>query len=376
MKCLDEVEFFIFRNLHKFSGRMLMPYALILCFNFLNGSFAKVWQCFGLAVRLMTGLQLNWDFSARGKSFHQQELLRRLCWQIFCLDRLLAGGYEEYISCRAEIMRIRLPCSEDAFWENKPVVSERLRERNTRCQGMGLHALNVRLTDLLHRIQSWTKRLAQPIPLEPSKIMEDISNWQNELSRFHASIPDDIRLSDQSIKKYMASSERVGFVYFHTHLSVSHIDLYRFALPGILDSSRNNILRKLPLDFIEKSRKQAVAHALVTGRFCVAVQNEIERLPDTGHLKLAGDCTISHMVTQSLRVFLIAMQHNIYDNLTEGTSAPLWRWQEPNEQHIRTLIEDGLFRISKPWCQILMTSEQAVSYPCPPITQSIDSGEY
>jgi hypothetical protein len=197
--------------------------------------------------------------------------------------------------------------------------------------------------------------------------MEDISNWQNELTRFHASIPDDIRLSDQSIKRFMASSERVGYVYFHTHLSVAHIDLYRFALPGILDSTRNNILRKLPHDFIEKSRKQAVAHALVTGRFCVAAQNEIERLPDNGQLKLAGDPTISHMVTQSLRVFLIAMQHNIYDNLTEGTSAPLWRWQEPNEQYIRTLIEDGLFRISKPWCQILMTSEQAVGPPYYPL---------
>ena len=360
MKCLDDVEFFIFRNLHKFSGRMLMPYALILCFNYLNGSFAKVWQCFGLAVRLMTGLQLNWDFSNRGKSFHQQELVRRLSWQIFVMDRLLAGGYEEYISCRAEIMRIRLPCVEDAFWENKPIISERLRERNAKCQGMGLHALNVRLTDLLHRIQSWTKRLAQPIPLEPSKIMEDISNWQNELTRFHASIPDDIRLSDASIAKYMASSERVGYVYFHTHLSVSHIDLYRFALPGILDSSRNNILRRLPQAFIDKSRKQAVAHALCTGRFCVAIQDVVDRLPGTGRLRLASDCTISHMVTQSLRVFLIAMQHKIYDNITENTTAPLWRYQEPNEQYIRGLIEDGLLRISEPWCPILMTSEQAV----------------
>jgi hypothetical protein len=228
---------------------------------------------------------------------------------------------------------------------------------------MGLHALNVRLTDLLHRIQSWTKRLAQPIPLEPSKIMEDISNWQNELTRFHASIPDDIRLSDTSIAKYMASTERVGFVYFHTHLSVSHIDLYRFALPGILDSSRNNILRRLPQAFIDMARKQAVAHALCTGRFCVAIQDVVDRLPSNGRLRLAGDCTISHMVTQTLRVFLIAMQHKIYDNITDNTTAPLWRYQEPNEEYIRGLIDNGLFRISEPWCDILMTGEQAVSSP-------------
>lgn len=192
--------------------------------------------------------------------------------------------------------------------------------------------------------------------------MEDINAFQNELTRFHASIPNEVRLSDQSITKFMSTSERVGFVYFHTHLSVGHIDLYRFALPGILDPSKNDILRRLPPDFVERSRKQAVAHALCTGRFCVAIQDEIERLAKTGVKALAGDSTISHMSTQSLRVFLIAMQHKIYDNLTEDTTAPLWRFQEPDEDYIRSLITNGLFRVSEPWCDILLVGKQSVSY--------------
>lgn len=154
-KCCDEIEFFIFRNIHKFSDRTLLPYALILSFNFLSGSFAKVWQCFGLASRLMTGLQLNWDVSTRNKSFQQQELKRRIAWQFFVMDRLLAGGYEEYISCRRENMKIRLPCHEDAFWENKPVVAERLMDKNAKCKGIGLHGLNLRIVDLNHRIQKY-----------------------------------------------------------------------------------------------------------------------------------------------------------------------------------------------------------------------------
>lgn len=152
-KCGDEIEFFIFRNMHKFSDRTLLPYALILSFNFLSGSFAKVWQCFGLASRLMTGLQLNWDVSARNTSFQQQELKRRIAWQFFAMDRLLAGGYEEYISCRRENMKIRLPCHEEAFWENTPVVAERLTDKNAKCKGIGLHGLNLRIVDLNHRIQ-------------------------------------------------------------------------------------------------------------------------------------------------------------------------------------------------------------------------------
>lgn len=155
LKCSDEIDFYIFRNIHKFTERALLPFAINLCFNFLNGSFAKVWQCFGIASRLVTGLQLNWDSSTSNKSFQQQELLRRIAWQFFVMDRLLAGGYEEYISCRAENMKIRLPCREDAFWEDKPVVAERLSDKNGKSQGIGLHGLTIRIIDLKHRIQAW-----------------------------------------------------------------------------------------------------------------------------------------------------------------------------------------------------------------------------
>ncbi|CAI6092085.1 unnamed protein product, partial [Clonostachys chloroleuca] len=359
LKCLDEVEFFFFRNIHKFSEAVLIPYSLIISFNFLNGSFAKVWQTLGIAIRLVTGMQLNWDYAMQHRSFQDQERLRRVAWQFFVLDRLLAGGYEEYISCRAEIMKIRLPCQEEAFWENKPITAERLHEKPASCKGIGLHGLNVRLADINHRIQSWSKRLTQRVSLEPSKVMEDINNFQNELTWFHASIPNDVRLSDQSLSKFMASSERVGYVYFHTHLSVGHIDLYRFALPGILDSTKNDILRRLPPDFVQRARKQVVAHALCTGRFCVAIQDEMDRLAKCGITGFAGDATIAHMATQSLRVFLVAMQHEIYDDLTEGTTAPLWRFQQPDEAYIRSLITNGLFRVSEPWCPVLVACQQS-----------------
>lgn len=359
LKCCDEVEFYVFRNVHKFSERVLLPYALILCFNFLNGSFAKVWQCFGLATRLMTGLQLNWEVSSPNETFQQQELGRRLAWQFFVMDRLLAGGYEEYISCRADIMKIRLPCEESAFWENKPILAERLTDKNAKAKGVGFHGLTVRLTDLIHRIQCWTKRLSSKTTLEPSKVMEDINNFQNELIRFHLSIPDDIRLSDQSIAKYIASPEKVGYVYLHTHLSVGHIDLYRFALPGIIDPKKNDIVQRLPKDFVERSKKQAIAHALCSGRFCIAIQKEAEKHPYTGKGPVAGDCTIPHMATQTLRVLLLAIQHRIYDNLTQDTTAPLWRFEDPDEKYIRRLIEDGLFKVSEPWKHILMTCYQA-----------------
>lgn len=153
-RCSEQVEMHIYRNIYKFSEDALMLFAFNILFNLLDGSFAKVWQCFGVASRLMIGLQVNWEIAPRDTTFTQQESLRRTAWQIFSLDRMLAGGYEEYIACRAENMKIRLPCNEAAFRDNQPVVAERLHDKSGRCSpAMGLHGIQIRLIDLRHRIQ-------------------------------------------------------------------------------------------------------------------------------------------------------------------------------------------------------------------------------
>lgn len=100
------------------------------------------------------GLQVNWDVAPQNRSFIQQEVLRRVAWQIFIMDRLLAGGYEEYISCRSENMKIPLPCNETAFRENRPVMAERLHDKpGSSPNTVGMHGFLVRLADLRHRIQ-------------------------------------------------------------------------------------------------------------------------------------------------------------------------------------------------------------------------------
>lgn len=154
LKCSNYVELYLFQNIYKFSDDLLVLFALNITFNLIHGSFAKVWQCFGIASRLMLGLQINWDVLPRDRSFIQQESLRRIAWQLFHMDRMLAGGYEEYISCRAENMKIPLPCNEAAFRENRPIVAERLYDKPGKPPStINLHAFQIRLIDLRHRIQ-------------------------------------------------------------------------------------------------------------------------------------------------------------------------------------------------------------------------------
>lgn len=154
VRCSKHVEMYLFQNVHKFNDESLTLLALSITFSLIRGEFAKVWQTFGVASRLMLGLRINWDVLPQRQTFAQQESLRRIAWQLFHLDRMLAGGYEEYISCRAENMKIALPCSEAAYRESRPLNAERLYDRpGSHPSSINLHAYQLRLIDLRHRIQ-------------------------------------------------------------------------------------------------------------------------------------------------------------------------------------------------------------------------------
>ncbi|KAK2592899.1 hypothetical protein QQS21_009394 [Conoideocrella luteorostrata] len=367
VKCSAHVEMYLFQNIYKFTDDLLVLFALSITFNLIRGEFAKVWQSFGVASRLMLGLRVNWDVLPQNQSFMQQESLRRIAWQLFYLDRMLAGGYEEYISCRAENMKISLPCSEAAYLENRPINAEKLYDKpGNHPSTINLHAYQLRLIDLRHRIQVTTKRLCGigPSPhsqVDASKVMADINGLQQELTRFHMSLPPELFLSDQTVTKYMASSERAGYVFLHTHLAVSHIDLYRFSLPGQREKVPADMLRKLPREFIARSQKQAVAHAMCLGRFCDAIQTEVDRMQDTGKLELAGDYSTFQMSTHCVRVLLIALQYKLYRNITDITTAPLWRSVDGGEAHIRFLV-NSVQRVTRPWCGILNVAKQAYDH--------------
>lgn len=197
--------------------------------------------------------------------------------------------------------------------------------------------------------------------IDASKVMADINALQNELTRFHASLPADVLLSDQSVSRYMALPERPGYVFLHCHLAGSHIDLYRIFLPNQNETVPAEVLRKLPREFIARSQKQAVAHSMSFGRFCDAVQNEVDQMTDTGKLELAGDYSTIQLATTCVRVLLVALQHRLYRDITKETTAPLWRMGKVDESHIRFLVK-SIQRVTEPWYGILRIAQLAVSH--------------
>lgn len=201
--------------------------------------------------------------------------------------------------------------------------------------------------------------------------MSGINGFQNALSQLHAALPLHLRLSEQTIAAHMSCPQRSGYIHFHTHFLVSHIDLYRFALPGFHQKNYRDALMKLPRDFIAKSQRQAISHAICLAKFCEDIlkeskasahRNGSSTTSTSDALKMAGDPTIAHMATQGLRVLLVALQHRLYEglDLAEHSTVPIWRHETTDWSRIRSLI-DSLVKISEPWAEVLVIARHAVS---------------
>lgn len=147
------VEFHIFCNIGSLKEINLFLYSFDILHNHMNGKFAKCWQLVASAIRLMLGLQLNWEVPGSKRPFKDQECARRLVWQLFNFDRVFAEGFEAYICCREDNMKIRLPCPEDAFNANKEVPVEHLNDRPLKSSGPpGLHGYQIKVVNIRHHV--------------------------------------------------------------------------------------------------------------------------------------------------------------------------------------------------------------------------------
>ncbi|KAM3465920.1 hypothetical protein NHJ6243_001292 [Beauveria neobassiana] len=365
-RCCNQVESYLIRSIDRFSEESLMLTTLNTLFNLFLGSYARVWTCLGIGSRVMVGLQANWDSEIyTGRSWIEQESLRRLVWQNFYMDRLLAGGYDEYLANRNDTWKLRLPCTEEAYRGNRPVIADRLHDNPPLyLENAGLHAWQLRLCDLRHRIQVATKRLTLPqvnvSRPEPSAVMSEIMTLQNEIGCFHMSLPAQYKLTDQVIERIMGTEERNGYIYLHSHIGVSHVDLYRFSLPGV-HGTAPDLLQRLPREFVLASQKQAVAHSISVATFCDVVRREHEKHPSLLPLRLTGDYSITHMCTQAMRVLVVALCHNLYHDIAGKTTSPPWRGinsRVVTEADIREMI-DNLFKVMEPWSHISRITKQA-----------------
>lgn len=266
---------------------------------------SQVWMMMGLAGRMITALQLNWD--GVGDTPFEQESVRRAVWKVWEYDRRLASGFEEHLVLRDEVMHLAYPVHDEHIPLHGTMVPAVLAppvpgQRQWPLTPEPLCAYHIRLHRMKHNILSVTKNLViSSTPrhrprLELSEVLEAVNRMQTELFQFHQSLPDCVKVTgtDTNLRHWAASPECGSFVMLYTFFCELHIDLYRFSIPGLREEADPEILGHLPVDFVEKSKSQAVGYAVSLSRFWRSMKELVDERPaDDGTEKmLAADVTL------------------------------------------------------------------------------------
>lgn len=157
-KCHSQVELYLHKNKGLINKQNLLLYVLETFYCWMAGHNGKVWMNVAAAARLVTSLQLNAgpDVNFETSDFYQEEIVRRLAWQVYNLDRLLCAGHGEYILLPDSSMGLRLPCLERAFRENRrvsmPSMNQYLTQTASWREDMSLHGCVLRLMALRHQV--------------------------------------------------------------------------------------------------------------------------------------------------------------------------------------------------------------------------------
>lgn len=283
-ECARDVESYIMQNIGSFlreNGHENIIILLMMVGHFMvEQQMGKAWMFMSLAGRLITGLQLNWE--GAGETPWEQESIRRTVWALWKLDRYFAGGFDEHLVLRDEVMHLRTPVPDD---EIPPVLSS----ISPPTAPENINAHHIRLHQLKHQILARTKTLANPPKALPrrdqqqkpsSVLLRNVNQLQSALAKFNQNLPECLKVADQAtIKRWFDLPECSSFFILHSTYWELHIDLYRFSVPGLREAMASEVERGLPRDFVVQSQKQAVGYAVCLSRFWESVQEIVAERP-------------------------------------------------------------------------------------------------
>lgn len=109
----SEAETYIWSNIGRPSMTVLQVLVVVISQNFALSRFQTLQPLLGIAAKMAFLLRLNHENNKL--SVTGREMRRRVMWSIFILERRLAGGQLDLISCRKDLMHIQLPSNERDF---------------------------------------------------------------------------------------------------------------------------------------------------------------------------------------------------------------------------------------------------------------------
>lgn len=240
VKCIDEAEASVLRELEKPSTLKLQTMVLIIKHRMLTRRFPLAFMLHAIASRFAVALRLNHE-NAR-LCFLAQESRRRLMWAVYMIDTGIAAGNPDFglwENSAPSNIRIQLPCNERNFDFDLPEVTESLEQPPPGPDGIippmtddiGFLALHIRVCLLRSRILQYTKNMihGSPTPDQIANLPARFAELESQLGAFAARLPVSFGWSEANVRLRAYSPRLCVFLMTHVWWEQCHIDLYRVA---------------------------------------------------------------------------------------------------------------------------------------------------
>ena len=172
--------------------------------------------------------------------------------------------------------------------------------------------------------------------------MEDINRLQGQLNIVKDSLPDNLQVSDVSLRYYCGHPEWPAFIMLHTWIFQLHLDLYRFALPGIREQAHSELFRALPQGFLINAQYQAIAFAIVLSRFWESSLSLMRSLSPSQEQLLTADHVLPPCIIQSTKILLLARQYSMFFDLRACSTVPAFRDEPADDTHLERLVKSNM----------------------------------
>ena len=260
-KCIDEAESLIFADLEKPSTVKVQALALIIKHRWASGRFSSAFMLLGIASRFAVVLRLNHE--QPHLCFLAQESRRRLMWALYMMDSGAAGGYEDFAQWSAERVRLQLPCNERNFEFDLPQKTEGLvPPPQPMSEDLGNLALHVRVFWLRSKTVAFgRKAIRASTHQELAALPSEVAALHQELNAFNQRLQASFKYTKNNLRLRMYSPRLCVFVMVHIWWRQCHMDLYRFAIQGIIEALPKEVMGRCDPAFLTLCRQRCVEHA-------------------------------------------------------------------------------------------------------------------
>jgi hypothetical protein len=234
------------------------------------GEYAKGFMVSGQITRHLQVVQLNMERDSdvlchqSPASCHIKESRRRLAWACYLLDSLIECGIDQLRLIPYHDIQVQLPCAEELFITNSPCITEML-PRGKLLPGitpvpgidfsahLDLRAYYLRATSIRSKLLKYVKHLEGEVPWAEDHNSQ-FFQLDHELKDLEASIPENMRISAESMYLFKGAGRLNLYFGLHILISQNFHDLYRVGVSNLVfpNTATSWIRENAPEDFIRR----------------------------------------------------------------------------------------------------------------------------